>query len=271
MFIHRRSWPAVLSVFVVAILVFLAAGSGVGNTVDIVKKAVTADKVDGIHASRTPTPKRLLPLDAAGRFPSSVLPPGTAGSPGPKGDPGEQGPQGPQGVPGPKGDPGAPGPTGQPGPQGVTGPQGPQGPPGPQGAKGDTGIVAWVRGASSGNPPTGALQFLSAAPAVTVAAGDTVLVTSTKAFGSTAVGGAVDLDLDICAKSTAPGASIAASGMGQILDLRVPQNTRLPMSLTAILSGLGAGTYQVGLCGSSSQGANWNSNEFSYTTALVLR
>ena len=33
----------------------------------------------------------------------------------------------------------------------------------------------------------------------------------------------------------------------------------------------GPGTYRVGLCGSSNQAANWDQNEFSYTTALVTQ
>jgi hypothetical protein len=37
--------------------------------------ATNADKVDNIHASAMPTPNCLLPLDASGKFPTSVIPP----------------------------------------------------------------------------------------------------------------------------------------------------------------------------------------------------
>lgn len=66
------------------------------------KKATTADKLDGFHASKTPKPGTLLPLNRQGKFPASVLPL----TQGPKGDPGQAGPQGLQGVKGDKGDKG---------------------------------------------------------------------------------------------------------------------------------------------------------------------
>jgi hypothetical protein len=38
-------------------------------------ESANTDKVDGLHASATPTPNYLLPLDGDGRFPSAVIPP----------------------------------------------------------------------------------------------------------------------------------------------------------------------------------------------------
>jgi len=58
--------------------------------------------VNGIKAARAPTPGRLLPLAANGRFPATVVPPG------PRGQGGPVGPSGPPGPRGEKGDPGAP-------------------------------------------------------------------------------------------------------------------------------------------------------------------
>jgi len=61
-------------------------------------KAKTADRaqnaamVNGIQASRTPTPNMLLPLDANGKLPSSI------GAVGPAGPAGKAGPTGPVGV-----------------------------------------------------------------------------------------------------------------------------------------------------------------------------
>ncbi|MCE7894007.1 MAG: hypothetical protein DYH12_30640 [Sorangiineae bacterium PRO1] len=58
--------------------------------------ANNAGAVDGISASRTPKPGRLLALDAQGRFPGSVLPgAGAAGARGPRGPEGPTGPRGP--------------------------------------------------------------------------------------------------------------------------------------------------------------------------------
>ena len=67
------------------------------------KKATNATKVGGIRASRKPRAKYLLPLDAQGKFPLSVMPQGITGVLSPQGPQGRQGPQGPQG---PKGDTG---------------------------------------------------------------------------------------------------------------------------------------------------------------------
>lgn len=36
------------------------------------------------------------------------------------------------------------------------------------------------------------------------------------------------------------------------------------------ITGLSAGTYGVGLCGYSADFANWNSNDYSYTSAIVI-
>jgi hypothetical protein len=52
--------------------------------------AANAGAVNGIHASRTPTPNTLLPLDANGKLPSSVGAVGPAGPQGPPGISGEQ-------------------------------------------------------------------------------------------------------------------------------------------------------------------------------------
>lgn len=71
--------------------------------------ASNAGAVNGIKASKTPKPGRLLALDRTGKFPASVVP---SGSPGQKGETGAQGPQGPQGPPGQPGTPGIQGPPG---------------------------------------------------------------------------------------------------------------------------------------------------------------
>jgi hypothetical protein len=56
---------------------------------------------------------------------------------------------------------------------------------------------------------------------------------------------------------------------GGVFGNRVGANTRVTMGLSAVITGLAPGNYQVGLTGLSSDAANWNSNEYSYTTATV--
>ncbi len=103
---------------------------------------------------------------------------------------------------------------------------------------------------------------------VSIAAGQKVFVSGTKALGSTAMGGAKQLNLYICYQSTAAGSSLTPVGSG-LFDLGVPQNIRLPFSLSADFIPAAPGTFLVGLCGSSANAQNWNSNEWGYVSAMV--
>lgn len=120
-----------------------------------------------------------------------------------------------------------------------------------------------------GANPTSTLQFLVLPAQVTVGEGQAVHVTSNKAFGSSSAAGAHSLNLFICSRPHGSTATPAAYGGGS-LGNRVAQNTRVTMGLSAVITDLSAGTYQVGLCGYSIDGANWNSNEYGYTSALVI-
>src|SRR5437763_2466183 len=123
------------------------AGEAAVGAVRVALFAKNSGKVNGLQASPTPKPGRLLPLGKNGKFPASVVPTvvgpagpkGDAGPQGPKGDPGPEGPKGDPGAAGPKGDLGLQGPTGDPGLQGPKGNPGLQGPKGDQGAKGQAG------------------------------------------------------------------------------------------------------------------------------------
>jgi hypothetical protein len=84
--------------------------------------ARNAGAVNGIKASRTPRPGRLVPLGRNAKLPASILPlqRGQRGAPGPAG------PSGPAGSVGPAGPAGA---------AGASGPVGPAGPPGPSASR----------------------------------------------------------------------------------------------------------------------------------------
>ena len=64
-----------------------------------------------------------------------------------------------------------------------------------------------------------------------------------------------------------------SDNFGDFLDgVRVPQNIRIPFTLTTRFSGLPAGTYTFGLCGFVTVAAslpNWNNNEWSRTQVTV--
>jgi hypothetical protein len=185
-----------------------------------------------------------------------VGPAGPAGPQGPKGDPGDVGPAGPQGL---KGD------VGPVGPQGLQGAQGPQGPQGPSGV-----VNRYFAASAIGllNPAAG-MQFLAPTVDVTVASStQSMLVTSQRVLGSTALGGANSLRLAICYRGSDGilwSTGQVASGMG------VPQYTRTVFPMTAVIGGLAAGTYTVGLCGQATGGAgNWNWNESGSTSVIVF-
>ncbi|MDX6556124.1 MAG: hypothetical protein QOD86_2319 [Miltoncostaeaceae bacterium] len=94
---------AVLLVMGLALGVVLVAvtppGEAATNAVRNALFAKNAGAVNGIQASRTPRPNRLVPLNRRGKLPASVIP-ASARVPGPAGERGLQGPAGAQGPPG---------------------------------------------------------------------------------------------------------------------------------------------------------------------------
>ncbi len=195
----------------------------------------------------------------------------TLGAVGPRGDDGPQGStgaEGSQGPEGPQGPPGPAGPAGSQGPQGFPGPAGPTGPIGPQGQAGADGVLGMVSLSGLGAGPASTLAFIGPTVPVTVDAGERVLVFAQKALGSS--GGASGLNLWICYEPMA--GALTAVG-GGVFGLRAPANSRTVYGLTAPIPPSPApAQYVVGLCGTAgAQAANWNSNDFGYVTALVLR
>ena len=99
----RQRLPLYLSIC--ALLVAVLAATPALEAAARVAFANNAGAVNGIKASKKPKANQLLPLDARGRFPASVL---------------ARGPQGVQGIPGPQGAPGTTGPMGPMGPAGIS-------------------------------------------------------------------------------------------------------------------------------------------------------
>jgi hypothetical protein len=106
----------VLAGVVLPLAALAASPAGGAARRSIVAFASNAGAVNGIKASRTPKPGRLVPLGRNAKLPRSVVPT-------------IRGPRGASGAPGPAG------PQGAAGPQGPRGPQGPTGPAGPGAAK----------------------------------------------------------------------------------------------------------------------------------------
>jgi len=57
---------------------------------------------------------------------------------------------------------------------------------------------------------------------------------------------------------------------GGIWNNQVPQNTRITMGISGVITGLAAGTYEVGMAGDDDGNGNWNNNEYAYVSVIVL-
>jgi hypothetical protein len=102
----------VLAGVALALAALAASPAGGAARRSIVAFASNAGAVNGIKASRTPKPGRLVALGRNAKLPASVVPT-------------IRGPRGATGAPGPAGPQGPAGPAGLQGPQGATGPAGP--------------------------------------------------------------------------------------------------------------------------------------------------
>jgi hypothetical protein len=122
--------------------------------------------------------------------------------------------------------------------------------------------------AGSGTAPTATTAFLSPTVGVTITAGQKIHVTATQTFGSTAVGGAASLDIHIGYRLM-PSGTLTLVG-GGMWDNRVPQNTRWPFTVSAVITGLPAGSYLVGMAGDDDGNGNWNNMEWGYVSVIVL-
>jgi Collagen triple helix repeat (20 copies) len=193
------------------------------------------------------------------------------GQPGPQGPPGPEGPQGPQGPAGPAGSTGPAGPAGATGPQGPVGPIGPfgpQGPQGPQGPAGPAGVIDAEHLSGPGPAITASSVFITPTVDVTIATGQSIFVTSQRALGSDFLGGGTNLNLLMCYRiGTGPYTYLAQT---EVVGLRVPTGTRVNFPMSTIITGLPAGTYTVGLCGSSSNPGSWTPNGAGSTSAVVF-
>jgi hypothetical protein len=103
---NRLAVVIALTALLVAVFGATPLGHAAVNAVKVALFAKNAGKVNGIKASRTPTPGKLLALGSDGRFPASVVPV-AQGPAGPTGATGPAGPAGSRGAPGPAGPPGA--------------------------------------------------------------------------------------------------------------------------------------------------------------------
>lgn len=130
-------------------------------------------------------------------------------------------------------------------------------------------------GANPADSAAATYAFIGVTATIAVTApNQSIHVSAAKALGSTAVGGASNLTLSMCIRVAGSGATPTDGGDNDYMTgLRVPQNLRVPFTLTKRFSSLAVGSYEVGLCGYTATGSavNWNSNEWSRVTAFVAQ
>jgi hypothetical protein len=117
--------------------------------------------------------------------------------------------------------------------------------------------------------PQAATQFLSTTVTVTISSGQQIYVDTNQTFGSTIAGGAGSLDLYIGYRVAGSGAIPSLLGAG-MFNITVPQGMRMPFGISGVISGLPAGTYEVGMAGDDDGNGNWNNGEWGYVSVLLL-
>lgn len=223
----------------------------VTNANGFVLRASDASTIDvqfGSRAAKDPGLRPRLEVTLAGAGAE-----GAPGADGPQGEPGEQGPDGPPGPAGPDGGAGAPG------------ADGPAGPPGA-----DLAIAAAAASGAAGVlAATGsAFEFVPGGYAtIAVGAGEDLHVVATAALGTASGGGSGTAEFDIGFRLSGD-STVTALLATQTLS--VGNGLRAPITRNGIVSGLAAGTYEVGLCYRTSS-SNWNNNDTARCHAFTTR
>jgi hypothetical protein len=110
------------------------------------------------------------------------------------------------------------------------------------------------------------IAFLGPTATVNVAGpAQKVLVIANQALGTTG-NSAIGLNIWICYQSGSN--PITSVGPG-VSNLAAVANTKSMYGLSSVITGVVAGTYQVGLCGSAPLLSTWNFNDFGTVTAIV--
>ncbi|WP_437746011.1 collagen-like protein [Sorangium sp. So ce1504] len=205
-------------------------------------------------------------------------PMGPRGPEGPVGAIGPEGPMGPLGPEGPVGPMGPVGPTGPQGPVGPTGPQGPRGFTGPVGPTGPQGVVLTLTvqgvGPHAALPVGRPVDFFGPTALVAVSSTSQSIYATAHRYLGTDGSPADSLKLYMCYQRVRSGPSgtvldeVQAVGLG-MAGGRVPADTRVPFGLSAVITNLTAGTYNIGMCGQTLS-PNWTSNDYGYLSILLV-
>lgn len=176
---------------------------------------------------------------------------------------GEDGPEGPQGDPGPVG------PEGPDGPAGPAGSDGPDGPPGGTGPAGPDGSVTLATaGGAIGSIPNSSGNWsiiANSAATIAVAEGEALYCVATAVLGVSSTNSFGDFEI---------GYRLAGAGSYNVTEdyvsLTLQPGHRHSLALARRITGLAAGTYEVGLCYRTSTSA-FTANDACDTTAFAAK
>ncbi|WP_438028887.1 collagen-like protein [Sorangium sp. So ce233] len=207
-----------------------------------------------------------------------VGPRGPEGPIGPMGPAGPIGPTGPEGPMGPEGPPGLDGAVGPAGPTGPQGPQGPRGLTGPAGPAGPQGVVLSLMvhgiGPHDTLPAGMPVDFFGPTASVEISSTSQAIYATAHRYLGAETLPADNLNLYMCYQRVRSGPSgpvledVRVAGLG-MTGGRVPARTRVSFGLSAVITGLTAGTYNIGMCGQTFS-ANWISNDYGYLSLLLV-
>ena len=139
---------------------------------------------------------------------------------------------------------------------GAKGPKGDQGAEGLAGDQGPSGVVDTVFRTGSVYAPTPTLAFIAPTARASVGSGQGIFVVSAAALGAgVGTNGARGLDLDVCYQEMT--GVIERVGV-QVTGLSAAASHVQLFTLSAVADDLTAGVYDIGLCGSTSDAADWS-------------
>lgn len=112
-------------------------------------------------------------------------------------------------------------------------------------------------------------RFIGAVVGMTLGSAQLAVVAASAVLGSTAPGGAGELQLSICTRRKHSPQLVEARDARRD-DLKIAANTRQTFAVKTRIAGLAAGEYEVGLCGHAGPDAGrWNDNGTSRVAVLI--
>jgi hypothetical protein len=122
--------------------------------------------------------------------------------------------------------------------------------------------------------PVGRVDFFGPTASVAISSTTQRIYATAHRYLGAADSPATSLNLFMCYQR------VRSSPSGTVLDTmqavglgmnggQVPANTRVPFGLSAVITGLAEGTYNIGMCGQTFS-PNWTNNDYGYLSILLV-